>query len=462
MDKLREARINLEKALRMFREGFDQEGEAVALGYLGLVYQDQHNLSQALRASWRAHNIHRDACNAKGTAEQLVRLALIYRDEGDHDKALDLLEKAQQEYLDNPDDLGQARLYATRGLAHRDLGDLHKALRDLSEAHEIFQRETGDPKEEANVKSEIAAVRHELGESSGGPPLEELRSALELHQRIGYRKGEAVTHGYMGRILLDEGELEDALVESTKALHLHEQSGDDKGMAAMHEQVGRIHLKGGSLDEAEASLKKAMDLYTTIHDVRGEGSVLVYLGMTKFHQNEVKEAKRLWERGYRLSLKTQSPRTQSLHLACMGWALLCKGMQEEGLRKLSEATRIGRDALARTEAVDLISGRWSAEARSGRAVCDQAMCLTAEQLCNTLKAHDGLPRDIAKKICATGESQPSSGTSRESEQNSLGRHQPGGKVKDQLRARNRQLEETLARLRKIIDEQAEGFPQQSP
>ena len=246
MGRLRESQRELEKSLRLFREERDRGGEALVSGYLGVVSLDQRQIFKSRRAAWDAYRIHVEMKNFKGKAEQLVRLALIDREEGALEKALGRIDEAERVYNANPsDELGRAHMNACRGLIHKDKEDFREALRYFTEAHEVFQRETGDLKEEATVKSEIALACHKLGETRNRPALVSLQAALDLHRRIGFKQGEAVTLAHISQFYLDWKNLPSALDASKKALSAHEQSHNNKGMAEMYARIGFIELKTG-------------------------------------------------------------------------------------------------------------------------------------------------------------------------------------------------------------------------
>lgn len=359
---------------------------------------DQGERDRALRYSWKALRIYDETRNWKSKARQLVRLALIYRELGELEMAHSLVSQARREHEAASDECVRAHIRACLGLIYKDQGDLRNALKHLKWAHEVFQRETGDLKEEANVKSEIAIMEYELKEYRRSP-LVTLKAALELHQRIGFRKGEATTLGYMGRVLLHKGELEDALKHSRAALKLHMRTKNERGMAAMYDQVGLIELKSERPAEAEKSLQQARRLHKAIGDCSGEAATLLLMGMAKFDLKDMDGARRLWAQVEKVAGKNGVKMTQALQLACQGAAHSQKGDFEEAFKDLRSAARIGKGVAFLDPRIDHVQNMWTAPAKAGKGGPNKDFCEAARAFYQEVGDHDDWTRSFAEKLC---------------------------------------------------------------
>jgi tetratricopeptide (TPR) repeat protein len=390
--RLRESQRELEKSLKLFREERDRQGEALVLGYLGVVYLDQRQIFKSRRVAWDSYRIHVERKYFKGKAEQLVRLALIDREEGALEKALGRIDEAERVYNVNPsDELGRAHMNACRGLLHKDKEDFREALRYFTEAHEVFQRETGDLKEEATVNSEIALARHKLGETRNRPALVSLQAALDLHSRIGFKQGQAVTLGHISQVYLDWKNLPDALTASKKALRAHEQSHNNKGEAEMHARIGFIELKTGKHGHAERSLERAQEICQNIGDSRGKASALLLRGMAKYSSGDADGALEFWKQGGELARQIDCERTQVLALGCKAFAFSRKGKSSDALTVLRDAKEIGKGLAYRTAAMDLGTSKWAAPATHGQEGPDRDFCKAARGLLERLRTgHDSV------------------------------------------------------------------------
>ena len=278
-------------------------------------------------------------------ARQFVQLANVYREQGELDNALHFAREAQRQYKADTDEVGDTRLGNCLGLIWKYEGDLHKALKYLNAAHNIFQRNLGDREEEAKVKTEIGILRYELSES-GRPPLHELQAALELHQQMGSREGEALTSGYLGRIYMHEKELDAAWKYSGKALQLYQAIDDQKGMASMKKQIGIIHLMEQKSAEAEESLKEAREIYNRIGDHAGEASVLVYLGVASYRNEDSDTALKYWGKGYKLASEVSSKPNQVLNLVCQAVACFRKNESGNVRRYFDDARKVGNKVIS--------------------------------------------------------------------------------------------------------------------
>jgi tetratricopeptide (TPR) repeat protein len=128
------------EALRFFRAAADDEGQAAALGNLGLVYADRGDLDRAEEHHKQALEIHRRIDNPLGQANQLGNLGNVYACRGDLDGAEEHHKQALEIHrrIDNP--LGQAADLGNLGLLAERRRRIEEARRLLTEALALYER----------------------------------------------------------------------------------------------------------------------------------------------------------------------------------------------------------------------------------------------------------------------------------------------------------------------------------
>jgi tetratricopeptide (TPR) repeat protein len=138
-------------------------------------------------------------------------------------------------------------------------------------------------------------------------------------------KDNPIAHLNMGNVFLDEGKLNEALVEYHEAARL------SPGFSLIHENLGRLLDQIGRPEEAMAEYRQALRLKSNVprlHDVIG--TLLVELG-------RFDEAMRQFDEAARLDPNYPWPHFQR------GKALLKQGCDAEAIDELREALRIDPD-----------------------------------------------------------------------------------------------------------------------
>jgi tetratricopeptide (TPR) repeat protein len=166
-DRLVQAEGSYMEALRLFRAAVDQQGQAAALGNLGVVYLRRRDLDRAEEHHKQALQIDRRIDNPLGQAQDLGNLGNVYADRGDLDRGD--LDRAEEHYkkaleifrrIDNP--LGQAN----------QLGNLG-----------ILAMQRGRPEEARHLLAEALALYERIG--AGGENPDTVRAALRLLEEAG-------------------------------------------------------------------------------------------------------------------------------------------------------------------------------------------------------------------------------------------------------------------------------------
>jgi tetratricopeptide (TPR) repeat protein len=153
------------------------------------------------------------------------------------------------------------------------LGDPVRATYLLSQAHERFENHLRQHPEDAMSLAELAQTKHLLArlplhvqvppgreEESAVRGLEHARAAEHIYQRLGQQRELTRVWETMGRLALQQGNLEMAQERLMAAHNLQQQLGDAAGLARSTAALADMCMLAGQLDHAVALLTDSITL----------------------------------------------------------------------------------------------------------------------------------------------------------------------------------------------------------
>ncbi|MDP9796797.1 DNA-binding SARP family transcriptional activator [Catenuloplanes nepalensis] len=185
------ATAEYERAAALSRADGWPDGEAAAVGNLGVVHQEQGALDAAVDCFTRALAINARTGWSPGRANGLSNLAEVYRQLGRLDEAESTLEEATAIFRRTGSRYGEIFSLGVLAAVHRDAGR-HAAAHDLAHAATALARALGDQRQLAESLNTLATVDHERGRhaESIGHHEEALRLARDI--RSGFTEAQAL------------------------------------------------------------------------------------------------------------------------------------------------------------------------------------------------------------------------------------------------------------------------------
>jgi eukaryotic-like serine/threonine-protein kinase len=210
------------------------------------------------------------------------------RHAGAYDEAL----AAAEAIVAQADGLGHAPLQAEalleRGLARQELAQYEEAKRDLERAYLLAAELEHSEVEAAAVRELAFVVGHDQAEHNAG--LQWGKTAVALARRPGADPREAaVALSAIGVMLLQKGELEEALAHQQRALAIFEEAlgPDQPDIADLLHNMGTVLLQQGKQDDALTHLRRARAIREqalgprhphVAHSLTAIGAVLIQQG----------------------------------------------------------------------------------------------------------------------------------------------------------------------------------------
>ena len=145
LSELEQAEGHYRWALEAAREAGHQQGQAAALGNLGIVYSQRGDLPRAEEHHQKALAIDEEIGDRLGQANSLGNLGLVAERRGDLDAAEEHHQKALAIQEEIGDYLGQANQLGNLGNVYRGRGELERAEEHYQKALSLFQQIGAQP-----------------------------------------------------------------------------------------------------------------------------------------------------------------------------------------------------------------------------------------------------------------------------------------------------------------------------
>jgi len=188
LSRLPEAEGHYRQALAGAEKADDEEGQAAALGNLGLVYAARGQLDKAEEHLMKALAIHEEIGDRLGQGQDLGNLGTVYGRRGQLAQAEEHHRRALAIDEEIGGRLGQAEDLANLGTVYAERGELDKAEEHHKKALAIFE-ETGNRLGQAQDLTNLGNIYDERGELDKAE--EYHRRALAIDEEIDHRLRQA-------------------------------------------------------------------------------------------------------------------------------------------------------------------------------------------------------------------------------------------------------------------------------
>ncbi|MCB1034575.1 MAG: CHAT domain-containing protein, partial [Acidobacteria bacterium] len=255
-----EAEPLLEEALEVNRRLGQVEAQVVNLGNLGTLALETGDFSRSMDFFQQAERLADSAPDEAWAEPQMatsrLNQAVVLEAVGAYRESLEKLEEVSASGA-LPKDF-ETSYKTTLGVVFRNLGDPYRALRAFEEALEAF-RIRGDLAGQANAWLNVGIAR-ELNLRLLEEAEVAYRSSLAFARQSKERAAETLALYYLGRVDLEQGQVETARGLFRQTLHLAQESGISEGEWAAYEGLGRCSVLEGDLDQAAQLQERAIEL----------------------------------------------------------------------------------------------------------------------------------------------------------------------------------------------------------
>ena len=260
-EQRQQALANYEEALSIWQQLAVNEAppyvardkEAMALGGIGSIYNEQNEYQKALDYFERELAVRRELKNRLQDAIARASADNAGSNSNDKQKLLDTYKQA----LANSNDQEAVVLYSL-GSVYSVLGKNQKALESYNQALTLYKAEK-KPLDEATVLGSIGSLYFQSGETKKA--LDFYNQALEIQRAEKDTAAQAGTLSSIGGIYKQLGESQKALAAYNQALELQQERKDLLGQAEIYQQIGGLYSTLGQYQEALDSYNQALKLW---------------------------------------------------------------------------------------------------------------------------------------------------------------------------------------------------------
>jgi len=146
-----------------------KDAQGMALGNLGLAYNNLGDYPRAIAAHEQYLTIAREIGDRRGEGNTLGNLGIAYRNLGDEHRAIATLEQRLAIARELGDRRGEGNALGNLGSAYLSLGDEHRAI-DYYEQALVISREIGDRRGEGNALDNLGIAYKKLANTTARLP----------------------------------------------------------------------------------------------------------------------------------------------------------------------------------------------------------------------------------------------------------------------------------------------------
>ncbi len=280
------------EALDAAEKANDEQGQAAALGNLGLVYKAKGEWDKAIEFYNRAlKGLEKigdveDPFRKHGMASTFNNLGLVYQDKGEWDKAIEFYNKTLEIDKKVGDEHGMAQTFNNLGLVYKAKGEWDKAIEFYEKSLKIKEK-IGDEHGMAQTFNNLGLVYQAKGDWDKA--IEFYNKSLKIKEKIGDEHGMAQTFGNMGNVYQLKGEWDKAIEFYNKSLKIKEKIGDEHGMAQTFNNLAGVYYLKGEWDEAEKFYKNSLEIKKELAISMGcHKALLVWAWFIRLKENGIR------------------------------------------------------------------------------------------------------------------------------------------------------------------------------
>jgi tetratricopeptide (TPR) repeat protein len=271
---------------------------ASVLNSLGVYYNNQDDMKNALVYYNKSLKLWKEIDNKKGIATSYNNIGLVYSYQGDVTEALEYHSRSLKIRQELGDKIGIAESFNNMGYVYYNKGEVSAALDNFHKSLKM-QEETGD-------KAGMSRSLNNIGHIYGGQGdtikcLEYYEKSLKLRTELGYQLGIASCLGNMAAIYYGSGKVEKALEYYGNALIIQEKIQDKSGIARTYDKLGFIYGRRNELEKARSYYEKSLKIQEEIKDQQGMAYTLDNAAQLMMRINKLPEALNYAKKSFQIS-----------------------------------------------------------------------------------------------------------------------------------------------------------------
>ena len=264
-----------QQALKFYRSIGNRQGEKVALGNLGNLYQFLDEYPKAVEAYEESLVIARELNDRITEMEVLGSVGVIYKDFKNYVKATEFQEKSLLISREIQNRMGEGNALGNLGTIYRRLGNYTKAI-EYQEKRLAIAREIQDRRGEGNALGNLGNAYRNL--SNYIKAIEYQEKDLFIRRELKDRRGEGESLGNLGRTYQSLGNYSKAIEYYEQSISIARDTKNKKGERLALANLGSVYQSLDNYQKAIEYYEQGLAIMRAIQDRRGEGDALGDLG----------------------------------------------------------------------------------------------------------------------------------------------------------------------------------------
>ena len=382
------------EAVRVWHVAGDRRREAIALSFIGKIYDLLSEKQKALDFYNQTLSLVRTVGDRSSEAATLNNIGLIYDALGEKQKALHYYNIALPILQGVGNTRVQAITLANIGLVHDSIGEKQKALQSYQQALPLL-RAAHDRAAEAVTLNNLGYLYDSIGQQQNA--LTYFGQALLILQEIGDRRVEAITLNNIGFVYDALDEKQKALDYYNRALPVLRAVGDRRMEAITLNNLGLVKKALGDNEKALGFFNQSLEIRRAVNDRPGEGVTLSDLGSVYALLGEDQKALDLYQESLQLSRAGDDRSTEASTLRRVALINVNRGRLEDARTNLEDALAIVEHLRTRIAGQELRASYFASVRQFFETYIDLLMRLHHD---NPTRGYDALALKAAERASA--------------------------------------------------------------
>ncbi len=329
-----------QKALTLFRDANDRQGEGRTLHNMGNVLKEKGLYTEAMQNYQDSLKIGTDLGDRAGQASDLVGIASVYQATGRYAEALE----QYQDSLKFTRELGyravEARTLNIIGVVCKHMGRYAEATQHYQECLKI-RRDLGDRKGEAQTLNNLGIVYKDTGRYAEA--LEQHQDSLDIARELGDHALEAEALNHIGVVYKDTSRYTEALQQYQDSLKITRELKDRPAEASTLNNVGLVYEATGRYVAALQHFQASLNIARDVGDRSGERNALGNIGMVYEHTGRYADAMQKYQDSLKITRELKDRDNEARTFNSIGNVYEATGRYADALQNYQDGLKITRE-----------------------------------------------------------------------------------------------------------------------
>jgi CHAT domain-containing protein len=342
-DSLRQYQKAIEyhqQSLAIARELDYRQVESLSLSSLGLAYRSLGQYQKAIEYHQQSLAIDKEIGDRSGEASSLNNLGIAYGSLGQHQKAIEFYQQSLSIAREIGDQGSEAKILGNLGVAYDSLGQYQKAI-EYQQQSLAIARKIKDRSNEANSLNNLGDTYNSLGQYQKA--IEYLRQSLVIAREIGDRQWETNSLGNLGNAYQSLGQYQKAIGYYQQSLAIARELGDRRGEAYSLGNLGAAYLSLGQYQKVIEYHQQSLAIAREIGDRSGEAASLGNLGIAYRSLGQYPKAIEYQQQHLTIAREIGDRQGEANSLGNLGNAYQSLGQYQKAIEYLQQSLAIARE-----------------------------------------------------------------------------------------------------------------------